>query len=91
MWPSLWQVLQLYHWLNDRVGVVEEDLAAAGERRLVGPPSGIVRTTLGRLGVDDLDGVGEVVGDVERLAVGGEGQLGRPAAERRRGGTGRRP
>ena len=82
MWPSLWQVLQLYHWLNDRVGVVEEDLAAAGQRRRLRAAQGDRPDELGRLGVDDLDGVGQVVGDVERLAVGGEGQLGRPAAQR---------
>ena len=72
------------------LGVVEEDLAPARQRERLGAAQRDRADEPGRLGVDDLDGVGEVVGDVEGLAVGGEGELGRPAAQRRRGGTGRR-
>ena len=64
------------------VGVVEQDLPAPGQRRLRGASQGDRPGEARRLGVDHLDGVGQVVGDVERLAVGGEGQLGRPAARR---------
>ena len=56
---------------------------------VLGPPRGIVWTSLADSASTTWIGVGEVIGDVERLAVGGEGQLGRPAAQRRRGGTGR--
>ena len=63
-------------------GVVEEDLAAAGQRRRLRAAQGDRPDEPGGLGVHDLDGVGEVVRHVERLAVGGKGQLGGPAAQR---------
>ena len=81
VWPSLWQVLQLYHWLMRALGVVEDDLAAAHERQRLGPAQRNRLDELGRLGIDDLDGVGQIIRDVERLAVGGKGQLGGPAAQ----------
>ena len=82
VWPSLWQVLQLYHWLNDRSASWNTISPRRASESVVGPPRGIVRTSRAAVGVDDLDGVGQIVGDVERLAVGGEGQLGGPAAQR---------
>ena len=82
VWPSLWQVLQLYHWLNECAASWKtiSPLRSSDER--LRAAQGNCLHELGGLGVDDLDGVAQIVGDVERLAVGGEGQLGGPAAER---------
>ncbi len=57
--------------------VVEQDLAAPGQRQGLRAAQRDRLDQLGRFGVDDLDGVGEVIRDVEGLAVGCEGQLGR--------------
>ena len=38
--PSLWQVLQLYHWLCERSPVMEQDLATPRERESFGPAQG---------------------------------------------------
>ena len=61
--------------------VVEEDLAAPRERQGFGPAQGNRLDQLSRLGIDDLNGVGQIIGHVEGLAVGGKGQLGGAAAE----------
>src|SRR4051812_1175885 len=46
VWPSLWQVLQLYHWLNDRSASWKRISPFLASESVLGPPSGIVRTSL---------------------------------------------
>ena len=81
MWPSLWQVLQLYHWLNDRSASWKRISPFLASESVFGAAQRNRPDELGRLGVDDLHRVGQVVGDVQGLAVGGEGELGGPAAQ----------
>ena len=45
------------------------------------PAQGNRLDQLRRLGVDDLNGIGQIIGHIERLAVGGKGQLGGAAAQ----------
>ena len=43
VWPSLWQVLQLYHWLNDRSAAWNKISPLRASESVPGPPRGIVR------------------------------------------------
>ena len=89
MCPSLWQVLQLYHWLCECDASWKRISPCRSSDSVLGAAQGNRLHQFRRFGVDDLNGVGQIIGDVEGLAVGGEGQLGGSAAEHRPVGAGR--
>src|SRR5207248_5716524 len=45
VWPSLWQVWQLYHWLKDRPASWKRISPRRASETALGPPSGIVPTS----------------------------------------------
>ena len=61
---------------------MEQDLTAAGQRERTRAAEGYRADEAGRLGVDHLHGIGQIVGDEKRLVIGREGKLGGPSAQR---------
>ena len=80
VWPSLWQVWQLNHWLMRAAGVVEQRLALPRRRRLRGTAQRDRAHHLAGLDVHDLHGVEQVVGDGDLVAAEGRDRQ-RPAAQ----------
>ena len=64
------------------LGRVEENLPAPDQRQRGGAAQGNRANQAGRLGIDHLHSVRQIVGDIHRPAVGGEGQLRGTAAQR---------
>ena len=81
MCPSLWQVLQLYHWLNECDRVVEDDLALSLERQASwARPGESSATSLAVSASTTWIGVAQIVGDVEQVCRRGANasSVGRP-------------
>ena len=62
--------------------VMEEDFPLSRERRRFRTAELDRADDLGRFGVDDLDAIAKIIGDIKRFAVEVERQLRRPAADR---------
>jgi hypothetical protein len=60
---------------------MEQDLTPAGQRELAGAAEGDRAEEAGRLGIDHLHGIGQIVGDEKRPVIGREGELGGPSAQ----------
>ena len=69
MCPSLWQVLQLYHWLNECDASWKTISPFLSSESVLGAAEGNRLDQFRGFGVDDLDGVAQIVGDVEQVAV----------------------